>query len=135
MDETRMTGAEWCERYGVDFEWTADGTQTDESGWEHHAYTLTLRRDDKTVTSPYKTGMGVKDDPTPGALHVVAMDAQYGALDFDDYVREFGDPGILGSGVQYRVWQVTRKLHADVYAFCTSQQMFEDFCNIRESED
>jgi hypothetical protein len=133
---TTMTGTEWCERYGVAFDWSANGFQVDKDGWEYHDYTSTLTREDKTLILPYHTGVGVEESPTADDLWNHSGDVRDGALDFDDYAREFGlasDPNEASVG-EYRTWETCRKIQREVYAFCASQQMYEDFCAIRERD-
>jgi len=139
-----MTGQEWCDAYGVTFDWTADGYQRDErDGWEYHAYTITLRKplDDQPalhhgVDFAWRQGLGIDDDPTADrVLWAVGQDVAYGALDWDDFAREFGYDEHDAKLSEYRSWEACRELHAKIYDFCASQEMFEWFCELREDGD
>lgn len=142
MATDRMTGQEWADAYGVTFDWTADGYQTDQTGWEHHAYTITLRRplpDHPALHTgldiPWRQGLGIDEEPTlDSVLWAVAADVQYGALDWDDFAREFGYDELDAKLSEYRSWEACREMHRKVYDFCTSQEMFERFCEITENE-
>ncbi|MGZ6788347.1 MAG: hypothetical protein ACXVGN_00020 [Mycobacteriaceae bacterium] len=134
-----MTASRWLEQYDITFDWSANGYQI-ENGWEHHAYTITLRKPlpdhpelHTGLDLPWRQGLGVDDEPTPeSVLWAVASDVQYGALDWDDFAREFGYDELDAKLSEYRSWEACRELHQKVYDFCTSQAMFEDFCNIQE---
>lgn len=128
-----MTGQRWADKWEIEFDWSANGYHTTD-GWEHHAYTLTLTnaRGD-VIELPWKQGMAVDDEPTPtGTLWAISGDVTAGALDWDDFAREFGYDEHDAKLSEYRTWEACREIHAKVYGFCVSQDMFEEFCEIEE---
>jgi hypothetical protein len=49
----------------------------DESGWEHYAYVLRLKRNGHTLTTPWKQGVGITSDPNPeDVLECLVNEAQ-----------------------------------------------------------
>ena len=99
------TMRERVENLGIDLEVT-DGPnlERDESGWEHHAYTVTLtyadRGDEGTptgfLTVPWRQGLGITDDPDAvSVLDALASDAATveNARSFEEWADELGyDP-------------------------------------------
>lgn len=134
MTTKRMTGQEWCARNGVTFDWSANGYQRDSDGWEYHAFTVTLRAGDRDLQTSWRQGLGIEHDPTADTvLPSLAMDAQYGALDWDDYAREWGHDADHAPLSAYRTWEACRNLQHLVLELChPDQAMFEEFMEIRE---
>jgi hypothetical protein len=130
-----MRANEWLEAYGVAFDWRATGYQLDASGWEHHAYVLTLSTADATVEIPWRQGLAIDAAPTAGdALPAIASEARYGELDWQDYCSEFGYDELEAPVSDLRTHEALRALRASLYAFCASEAMWEDFLTIEEGE-
>lgn len=126
-----MNGQQWTETYGVNFDWSANGYQQDSDGWEHHAYTITLASEDKSVSFPWRQGMAVDDEPTPDrVLWAVAGDCRAGEDDFTEFAANFGyDDDSLSA---YRTWEACKDMRAKLYDFASSQAMFDDFLSLED---
>jgi hypothetical protein len=131
-----MNGTEFADRWAVKFDWRATGYQRDESGWEHHAYVITLtNRDGDTVEVPWRQGLAV--DNTPVATDVLwALGRECATFDqapsFDEYADEFGYD--TDSRRAYAEFEAVRAQRERIYAWCVSEQMYDDFTELDEEE-
>lgn len=64
-DTDTTTATEWLTRYGVTFDWTADGFHADPDGWEHQRFTLTLSHRRNRDRDPVATGSRDRHRPDP----------------------------------------------------------------------
>ena len=72
------------------------GFRSDDDGWEHYAYEVRLSRHGRSMTIPYRMGVGlVDDDGAPrepsllGVMHSLASDSRIVEYDeFDDIVGD-----------------------------------------------
>ncbi len=68
--------------------------ERDNTGWEHHAYTLRLHSGPRAMTMSWKQGMLCTEDPTvEKALNAIAVDyvdTGDSAYDFEDWARDLG---------------------------------------------
>ena len=65
----------------------------DDDGWEHYAYTVTLKRGTDTLSVPWRQGLGVTSDPDAATvLDALASDASgyENAQSFEDWASEYG---------------------------------------------
>ena len=104
------------------------GDKTENSGgkpWPHHAYTVTLRMGRKSMSVPYKMGMGNRGAPTVmDVLSSLVLDAQgfenskprSGGEDahIEEFAREYGYEGISET---LRVFRAVKKLTAALKRF------------------
>lgn len=130
-----MTAAEWLERYGVTFDWSAEGFHADADGWEHQRFTLLLSAAGATLTVPWRHGMGLADDPTPeSTLWAVANDARAGRMSWDEFADEYGYDVHDAPLSQYRSWEACRDLAAELETFCAALEgdAFGDFLELEE---
>lgn len=131
-----MLGSAWLEKYGVRFDWRADGFHLDENRWEHQRFNITLEREDVEHEFTWRAGMGITDDPDadtilPHLADECAMAHEYGQ-DFPEFARTYGyDEDSLRA---YRTWEAVKKQRDDLYEFMTSEAMWEDFLAIREAD-
>lgn len=111
-----LTGQEWLDRYGVAFDWRADGFHRDDhSGWEHQLFTLTLdtggAADGDPVEIQWRQGLGVETDPTPDdTLWAIAGDVRYGQMGWPEFADEFGYDELDAPLSQYRTWEACREM-------------------------
>lgn len=75
------------------------GQRVDEDGWEHNAYTVTLRRWDaetdrwQEITTPWRAGLAIEGAPTvEDVLNSLRVDASSydDAADFEDFAAQLG---------------------------------------------
>ena len=124
-----MTAREWADRYDVTFDWSATGYQLDDSGWEHHAYRVTLHHGVKSATFDWRQGLAIDDAPTAEAvLPALRTDAESGDMAWVEFCDNYGaDPDSLRD---YRTWEACKEQRRKLYDFMSSEAMWEDFLSI-----
>lgn len=116
-----QTVTEFAESCG----WTldvVDGPEltTDSHGWEHYASTLELSRPTpdgvRTLRVPWHAGTGAGPDAPSLAvlLDAVISDAATGALDFPDFVDEYGVTDVRSG---YATWQACQRARESFVEF------------------
>ena len=92
MNATETTVRELAQRDGL----TADVFQLgahirDDDGWEHNAYSVTLRMDGRQITTPFRQGMGIREQPVAfDVLESLLLDASSSEDDFSEFCASFG---------------------------------------------
>ncbi len=65
--------------------------RVDDEGWEHHAYTLKVRDGRRWITTPWKQGLAITEDPQlSDVLESLCSDARCGEMEFEEFCNEFG---------------------------------------------
>lgn len=121
-----------CERYRISAEWVEGPTHdVDDDGWEHHGGKVRISHrhpsgTTRQVTLPYRMGMGL--DPyemrAADVVSSVALDAQLGELDFDEFCSELGYD--TDSRKAHASWRECQRSAQRFERFCTSQAMLVD---------
>jgi hypothetical protein len=87
----------------------------DESGWEHNAYTVRLKRGTRLLTTPWMQGLGITDPPNAAdVLESLMLDASGydNAQDFAEWASEYGynEDSRTAERLYRQVGTLTRKL-------------------------
>lgn len=134
-----MTGQEFAAKYGVSFDWSAEGYHRDTDGWEHQRFTVTLvytpRTDGATreFSTTWRQGLGIDHEPRVGdVLESLALDINSAAETFEDWAAECGYDE--DSRRAERTYNACRDARRGIYDWCESAAMFEDFEQIGEAQ-
>lgn len=90
MDEN--AAAEAAADLGITSTARSLGRKTDADGWEHDAWTVTLKYQGRSQSFPYRMGTGhhgAKPE-TGDVLYALLSDADVGDMSFEDFVSDFG---------------------------------------------
>jgi hypothetical protein len=124
-----MNGDEWRDTYRVTQ--SERGTEMTDDGGRRYVVTLTTAGCE--VEFPYFHGSALDYD-ADNALWCAARDCA-GADEcgsFEDFASDYGyDPDSLSA---FRTYQTLRDMARDIYAWCKSQAMWEDFLSVGEEE-
>ncbi len=99
-----------CEKIGLTCQAELVGPATDDSGWEHDLWKVTLRLEGRQYTTKFRTGTGWRGKPAPNAADVVsclAMSARLGESSFEDYCADLGYDS--DSIKAKKVWQACKR--------------------------
>ena len=130
------TAQDWLAAYGVSYDWHSHGYQI-EDGWEHQVYTIELEREGRKIVLPFSAGLTaaaeMPNGPTPDeVLPLYVRDIQ-NVQSWGEWAEGNGYDDPMEAPVRaYNVWESSAKLRRELYDFCTSQAMFEDFERIEE---
>jgi hypothetical protein len=104
----------------VGFDWTANGYQRDDTGWEYHAFTVTLTVAGRTESFAWRQGLGIDTDPDRTAvLEALTMDARAGQQSFIDFCWEYGYDS--DSRKAYAVWEACKRVGEQLEALFGSE--------------
>jgi hypothetical protein len=127
------TITEYVKAHGITVDVVKDnGRQIDETGWEHLAFNVRLGYAGRTLTVPWRQGMGITTHPVHMAdsiLDSLISDAcaWQQAEDFEDFASEFGyeteDPE--DARRVRRIWQTIERLSPRVVALVGGQEEFD----------
>lgn len=129
-----MTPKQFCKKYGVKVtgKWHNDVSESaSPDGWAHTAYKATLKyrseNDDFVfgrVKFKFRMGLAHTEFDRWSALYGIGTDAAAGEHNFLDYCEEFGEDS--DSRESHKTWKACRKMRDKLYAFCSSEEMYED---------
>lgn len=130
-----MNGQEWCDAYGVMFDWSAQGFHADDQGWEHQLYTVTFSREGaETISFKWRQGLALEPIPSvSNVLYALQGDAVYGIQTFREFCSDLGyDPD---SRKARKTWKACGKIARKFERFCSGVEGMEaDFYNeLREA--
>ena len=81
----------WLDEIGVSFKLRGHGRHTDDRGWVHNKYTVTLSRGDFTFSTKFRSSIGNETDPVAiDVLHCLNSDYFAGSMDLDEFIDNFG---------------------------------------------
>jgi hypothetical protein len=126
------------ERYGVSFDWTAEGWHADADGWEHQRFTVWFvytdtNGDERKLTSSWRQGIGIDHEPRPAdVLSSLLLDVTSADQSFEDWASDFGYDD--DSRKAEATYNACRTMRDSVNGWCSSQAMLDDFYSITEDE-
>jgi hypothetical protein len=72
---------------------TGPDHMTDDEGWEHHAYSLRVDFEGRSMVTPWRQGVGITDDPEVHDVMSAMISDTSGVLHgetFEDWADEYG---------------------------------------------
>lgn len=126
-----MHPSEFAAKYGVTVEFKYIDYRDSGPAWNfpHDLWEVTLTANGKDFYADYKTGVLV-DNPEDecAVLHSLSGDAHAGEMGFEEFASDFGMSPDDEATVH--CWKACRKARRGLYAWTTSQEMWDDFLTL-----
>lgn len=123
-----MQPSEFAKKYRVTVQDKFVDITTDDTGWEHTHYSVTLKHRRRTLTFDYRMGMGHSDFDGDGAIAAVTWDSRAGLEDFQEFCDNGGYD--TDSRKAYEMWEACVKMRKDAHEWCTSEEMWQDLLEL-----